>query len=177
MLGDSFLKPDDAVESWDIRPGEKIADFGCGAGFFTIPVAQRIGANGAVYAIDVRQEALDAAKTKIKLFRLTNVHFIRADLEKPRASGIKDATIDKVVITNILFQVDAKNALLQEAYRILKSGGSLLIIEWNEKNKTGPVLPNTINRQETQKLCESVGFLLYKEFFAGSHHYGLILKK
>lgn len=177
MLGDSFLKPEDAIESWDIRPGEKIADFGCGAGFFTIPIAQKVGAQGAVYAIDVRQEALGATQTKIKLFRLANVNLIRANLETPRASGLKDASIDKVIITNILFQVDDKNSILLEAFRILKPKGTLLLIEWNDENKTGPVLPSTINRKEAEKICGGAGFILYKDFFAGSHHYGLIFKK
>ena len=177
MLGDSFLKPEDAIESWDIRPGEKVADFGCGAGFFTIPVAQRAGVNGAVYAIDVRQEALDAAKTKIKLFRLSNIHLIRANLEAPRGSAIKDGTIDKVIITNILFQAEDKKSILGEAARIMKPEGSLLVIEWNEENKTGPVLPGTVDRKEAQKLCENAGFVLYKDFYAGSHHYGLMFKK
>lgn len=177
MLGDSFLKPEDAIESWDVRPGEKIADFGCGAGFFTIPLAQRVGPQGSIYAIDVRQEALDATKTKIKLFRLSNVHCIRADLETLRGSTIKDGTIDKVVITNILFQAGNKNIIIQEAFRIIRPGGSLLMIEWNAENQTGPILPGTVDRAEAQKLCEIAGFVLYKSFYAGSHHYGLMFKK
>ncbi|MEK9175013.1 MAG: class I SAM-dependent methyltransferase [Patescibacteria group bacterium] len=177
MLGDSFLKPEDAIESWDVRPGDKIADFGCGAGFFTIPIAQRVGPQGMIYAIDVRQEALDATKTKIKLFRLSNINLIRADLESPRASGIKDEGIDKIIITNILFQADDKNAILREAFRVLKQNGTLFLIEWNEDSKTGPVLPNKINRGDVEKLCRSIGFVMYKNFYAGSHHYGLIFKK
>lgn len=177
MLGDSFLKPEDAIESWDIRPAEKIADFGCGAGFFTIPVAQRVGTQGAVYAIDVRQEALDATKTKIKLFRLSNINLIRADLEKAHGSGLANESVDKVIITNILFQVDDKNSILKEAFRILKQGSTLLLIEWNEENKVGPKLPGTLNRKEAETLCVGAGFVLYKDFYAGSHHYGLIFKK
>ena len=62
MFGSAFLKPKIVLESWDVRPGEKIADFGCGAGFFSVALAQCAGPQGTVYALDVRQEALDAAR-------------------------------------------------------------------------------------------------------------------
>lgn len=177
MLGDSFLKPEDAIESWDIRPGDKIADFGCGSGFFAIPMAQRVGTHGTIYAIDVRQEALDATRTKMKLFRLVNIDLIRANLELPHSTGLKDECVDKAVITNILFQVDDKSAVLREAFRIVRPDGSLLIIEWNADSSGGPILPAKIGRKEVEKICADAGFSVYKDFYAGSHHYGIIFKK
>lgn len=177
MLGDAFLKPEDAIESWDLRPGDKVADFGCGSGFFVVPIAQRVGQKGTVYALDVRQEALDATLTKIRLFKLSNVDLVRANLEAPRGSGLKDESVDKVIMTNVLFQVEDHSAILKEAFRILKPGGSVLIIEWDEGKTSGPVLPRQINRKETETMLVDIGFILQKDFYAGSHHYGLLFKK
>ncbi len=178
MLGDAFLKPEDAVESWDVRPGEKIADFGCGSGFFTIPIAQRVGAADTVYAIDVRDEALSTTRSKAKLFRLTNIEYLRADLERARGTGLKDESIDKIIVTNVLFQVDDKVALIGEAFRILKPGGSVLLVEWNAENPGGgPVLPRTVDRKEAETLLTQQHLNLLKDFYAGSHHYGLLFKK
>ena len=140
-------------------------------------MAQRVGPHGTIYAIDVRQEALDAARTKMKLFRLTNIDLIRADLEMPHGTGLKDESVDKTVITNILFQVHDKNALVREASRILRPDGSLLLVEWSDDTSGGPVLPGKVTRKEAEKLCADAGFSTYKDFYAGSHHYGIIFKR
>jgi len=167
MFGSAFLKPKIVLESWDVRPGEKIADFGCGAGFFSVALAQCAGPQGTVYALDVRQEALDAARAKIKIAGATTVQLIRADLEQPNGSGIKGASVDKVLIANILFQAENKQAVLQEVARILRPQGSLLVIEWDpEKSAGAPVLPNTINRIEARKCVENAGFEQIKEISA-----------
>jgi len=173
-----FLKPEEAIETWDVRPGEKIADFGCGAGYFSIPLGIRVGSEGKVYALDIRPEALEATQAKIKLFHLYTIETSRANLEAPRGSGLKNDILDKVVISNILFQAENKDAIAGEAYRILKPGGTVLTIEWNEDaGAAGPAINQRINRDETEKIFGRAGFSFFKEVYAGSHHYGLIFKK
>ena len=177
-MSDLFLKPEEAIESWDVRPGEKVADFGCGAGFFSIPLGQIVGSNGKIYALDIRPEALEATRAKIKLFHLFNIEPVRADLEAPRGSGLKENSMDKILIANILFQAQNKQALISEANRILKAGGSVMIVEWNENQFIGgPSLDNRVGRDEAKKLFADAGFSFFKEFSAGSHHYGLVFKK
>ena len=177
-MPDMFLKPEETIEAWDVRPGEKIADFGCGAGYFSIPLGQRVGSSGKVYAIDIRQEALEATRAKARLLHLFDIEPTRADLETLHGSNLKDGTMDKVIISNILFQAENKDAVVSEAYRILKPGGTVLAIEWNEEGVTGgPGLEQRIAKAETEKIFQRVGFSFYKEVYAGSHHYGLIFKK
>ena len=79
---DTFLRPEKTVEDLDVRPGELVADFGCGAGYFTIPLAQSVGSKGNVYSFDVRTEALEATRAKSKLFHLLNIDFVQTDLER-----------------------------------------------------------------------------------------------
>jgi len=178
MDNGEFLKPESVLEVWDVRPGDKIADFGCGAGFFVMPLAQRVGSQGKIYALDIRPEALEATRAKARLFHLLNVDTIRADLEMSLGSGLKNESVDKILIANILFQAENKNALIVEALRILKVGGSLAVIEWSdEKNIGGPSLDHRLGKSETKQLFEKGGFAFFKEFNAGSHHYGLIFKK
>lgn len=177
-MPDGFLNPEEVIEELDIRPGERIADFGCGAGFFSIPLGKRTGQAGRVYAIDIRPEAIEATRAKIKLYHLYNIETVRADLEIPEGSGLKNETMDKVFISNILFQVESREALAKEATRILKRGGSLAVIEWSDlKSDAGPSLENRIGEDEAKKLFDDAGFSFVKAFSAGSHHYGLIFKK
>src|SRR3989338_487333 len=177
MANEAFLNTEEAIEAWDVRPGDKIADFGCGAGFFSVPLGKRVGPNGKVYALDIRPEALEATRAKVKLFHLFNIEPQRADLEAPRGSGIKDESIDKILISNIFFQVENKNAVVEEAYRILKEGGSIMAVEWKEDSVGGPALGERVGKDEVKKIMQNAGLSFFKEFNAGSNHYGMIFSK
>lgn len=176
-MAELFLKPEEVIEAWDVRPGDKIVDFGCGAGFFSVPLGKRVGPNGKIYALDIRQEALEATRAKVRLFHLFNIEPQRADLEAPRGSGIKDESIDKVLISNILFQAENKNSLALEAYRILKGNGSVMVVEWNDSAVGGPALGERIGKDEAKRIMQSAGLAFFKEFSAGRSHYGMIFKK
>lgn len=119
------------VQGFGIQKGDHIADFGVGHGYFTIPLARAAGANGKVYAIDVQDAALDAVRSKAGFEHLLNIEYVRADLDLPGGSHLNDRYIDFVLIANVLFQVENKDMILREAWRILRPGGRLAMIEWN----------------------------------------------
>lgn len=177
MPPQGFLNPNQVLENWDIRPGEKIADFGCGPGFYSIPLGEKVGGNGKIYAFDIRTEALEATRSKVKVFHLFNVEPTQADLEAPRGSGIRDSGVDKVLIANILFQAPDQSAIIDEALRIIRPGGSLLIVEWNDNDASHPIPSSAVNKEEIKSLILSKGLDLTKEFPAGAHHYALIFSK
>ncbi len=173
-----FLNPENVIDSWDVRPGERIADFGCGPGFFSIPLGRRVGPSGKVYAMDIRTEALEATRAKIKLYHFFNIETVRADLESPSGSTLREMSVDKVLIANILFQAENKKILIEEAFRILRPGGSVILIEWDEAQIAGsPSMDHKVGKSEAKELLKNAGFTEFKDFSAGSHHYGLIYKK
>src|SRR3989344_5757610 len=178
MVFEGFLRPEEVIETWDVRPGERIADFGCGAGFFSIPLAQRVGPSGRIYALDVRDEALEATRSKVKLFHLFNIEPVRVNIEGQNGSGLKSESLDKVIISNILFQAEHKEAVAAEAFRVLRPGGSVMVIEWRDfTNAGGPSLEKRFGEDEAKKLFQETRFTFIKNFDAGTHHYGLIFKK
>ena len=174
----SFVEPESVVKVIDILPGMKVADFGAGPGFYTIPIARRVGASGKVYALDIRKEILEIIRSKARTERLFNIETLRASLDQKEGSHLKDSSIDIVIISNILFQVEDKKGLAEEAYRIIKPKGRAVLVEWDEDKKAfGPPLLHRVNRQEAEKIFLKSGFTYEKEFDAGENHYGLILRK
>ncbi len=171
-----FLEPVKVVDEWDIRPGMKVADFGCGAGHYTIEIAKRIGKEGLVYAFDVQPEVLSALKGQVSANHLTNVDLRRVDLETEKGSQLSDAVMDFVVLSNILFQVENKTAVAEEAFRVLKPGGSIAVIEWSDSS-LGPPKDKRISKESAKELFAKFGFVLAKEFDARQFHYGLLFKK
>ncbi|MBI2610194.1 class I SAM-dependent methyltransferase [Candidatus Giovannonibacteria bacterium] len=173
-----FVNPNHAIENLDLLPGMTGADFGVGPGFYALPAAKRLGNSGTLYAFDIRKEMLEITQSKAKSEGLTNIQAIAADLELPEGSHLKNETVDFILIANILFQVENKKNLARESFRILKKGGKVLLVEWAEEEKPfGPPLKYRINRKEAEEIFLHEGFFFSKEFKAGDHHYGLILKK
>ncbi|MDP2669321.1 MAG: methyltransferase domain-containing protein [bacterium] len=177
MPPQGFLNPEQVLQNWDVRTGEKVADFGCGPGFYDVPLGQKVGPNGKIYAFDIRLEALETTRSKAKLFHVFNIEPTRADLEVARGSGLRDMAVDKVLVANILFQAPNQSAVLDEAVRVLRPGGSLLVIEWNDNDTSHPIPSSKVNKEEIKTVILSKGLILVKEFTAGSHHYGLVFTK
>jgi len=169
-----FLNPEKILNEIEIKSDMVAADFGCGSGGFSIPLAKKLE-NGLVYAIDIQEQPLSFLKSCALVEKITNIKFIRSDLEKPRGSTLKDASIDLVLISNILFQTEEKNAIIEEAKRIIKDNGKIIIIEWSSSISQGP--EEKISKETIKQLAEKNGLKMEKEFEAGKYHYGLIFKK
>jgi len=173
-----FVNPENIISYLELKPGMTAADFGCGAGFYTIPLAKAVKPGGKIYAFDIRKEMLEIIRSKARLENLLNIEAIWANLEISGSTKLRAEIADAVIISNILFQVDDKQALIKETARILKKGGRAVIVEWDENASPGGPLPaQRIRREEAKRLFEEEKFIFAKEFNAGDQHYGLLFKK
>ena len=177
MEGREFLNVEKIVGELNIAPNEIVADFGAGHGFFTIAFAKRVGPSGQIFAIDVLPTALESIRSQTKIDGLFNVKFIWSNLEKPNGSTLSADTCDMVMIANVLFQVPDKSSLIDEAKRVLKSGGHLVVVEWKPYIAVGPLKESRMAEDELKQLILSKGFSELKAIDAGSHHYGFVFQK
>lgn len=176
-----FAHPPRNIAALGIQNGMSVADFGSGSGAYVLGMAERLHGAGHVYALDVQQDLLRKVKREAHKRGYTNVEVIWCDLERPRSSKIADKKIDLVLVSNLLFQVENKAAVLAEAWRILKPTGRLAIIDWlgpassqELTSMIGPHKNDAVPKKRAMQLAEEAGFELQREFEAGAHHYGLI---
>ena len=180
-----FMNPEKIAAGFGIAPGMVVADFGSGAGYFTILMGQKVGENGKVYALDIQESALDNVRVKAKSAGLENVETIRANLEVPGGSSLADNSQDMVLLANILFQSDLKGEIVKEAVRVLKSGGSLVVIDWKRaagampdgRQGFGP--PDDLRTDEIamRSLVLGEGLIFENDIDAGQFHYGMKFRK
>jgi len=172
-----FINPQKIIESFGIFSGMKIAHFGCGHGFFTLPMAKMTGSDGVVYAIDILDSAIESVKSKATMEGAFNIEYIKGDLEAEKGSGLPDYSIDLVLLANVLYQTPGKAEVLKEASRVLIKEGLLIIIDWLEDSFLGPARESRISRETSKRLAEAQGFRLIREFSAGEYHYGTVMAK
>jgi len=110
-----------------LRSGQKILDFGCRVGHYTIPAAKIVGNEGIVYAVDKESEALKKLSCKLTTHHLTNVIVTKTSGQTnlPLEGGV----IDIVLLYDVLhyFGTDERTKLYQEVFRVLKQSGLLSI--------------------------------------------------
>lgn len=173
-----FLDPYSVVNDFDINEGMKAADLGCGAGYFTILLAQRVGPAGKVYALDIVENALDNVRARANALGLNNVETVRTNLEILGGSGLPDGSQDFALLANILFQSNKKADIIREGRRILKNGGELVVIDWRRGGGGfGPPDNLRPDTSEIQALVEKESFMFERSINAGQFHFGLTFKK
>ncbi len=172
-----FLYPDKIIEEFEVQKGMKIADFGCGAGYFSISLAKTVEEKGKVYAIDVLETALESIKNKAKAEGLFNVETVRANLEVAEGSKLENDSMDMVLLSNILFQSPEKQDIIKEAKRVIKEKGKIVIVEWESNQFMGPPEKLIVNKDLIKKMAKNLDLKLKKEFPAGNNHLGMIFTK
>ena len=172
-----FLNPQRIIsEIGIIEGGMRIADFGCGHGYFSLPLAKKVGDDGRVFALDVLPDALEAVNSKVKLEGTQNIETKRCNLEKEGGSKLLNESCDVVWLANLLFQTEDDEIVVRETKRILKPGGRLVFIDWRPDVPLGP-LGKRVRKEEAKKLFEKEGFSLEKEFPTDNYHYGMIFRR
>lgn len=157
----------------------KIADFGCGSsGFFIFPLAQLVGREGMVYAIDVKKDALDNIARVARTNNLKQIKTIWSNLEMFNATFIEPESVDIGLLINVLHQSNKRVEIIKEVMRMLKHHGKLLIVDWNSVGcALGPAAEHKVNIELLKSGMRRLGMKLEEEFVAGEYHYGLIFIK
>ena len=170
-----FADPVKNLRAFDLEPSDIVADLGAGTGFYAIAAAHMVP-QGKVYAIEIIKDFIVKIKSKVNEARLKNVETLWGDVEKPGGTKIGTEIVDKVLASNILFQVQDKNKFIGEAHRILKPGGKLMLIDWSP-DLSALVPKGAIPKAKARAMLEESGFTWQRDINAGEHHYGMIFKR
>lgn len=174
----TFLDTARVVSVLGLVEGMRVADLGCGSGYWVIPLARIVGEKGVVSAVDIRQEPLDEVRAKSEALGLANVRPIRADLEVPGGTGIGDNTQDMALIANNLYQSQKKDAILREGVRMLKPGAHLVVIEWKKgAGGLGPPDEMRTGEDELKRMAEACGVRFQRPLDVGIYSTGLVFIK
>jgi len=127
------------MESWEkddgvkflkkigLKSGQRVLDFGCRVGHYTIPAAKAVGNEGIVYAVDKELEALNELRRKATSHNLTNVKVTKTSGQM--MLPLESSVIDVAFLYDVLqyFIKDERTKLYHEVFRVLKQSGLLSV--------------------------------------------------
>lgn len=172
-----FINPEQIVAQLELKRGETVADFGCGAGFYSVAAAKVVGPEGVVYAVDILPERLAATQSNAQHAGLKNVRVLVADLEQS-VRDIDAVSCDAVVASNILHLTEKRDMVLRNAFFVLKTGGQLLVVEWKKGYSVfGPSQRARLGREDIIQSAQQCGFRLDQELESDHSHMALLFVK
>mgnify|MGYP000479082060 CR=1 FL=1 len=169
----SFLTPEHLVRELFLKPSDRVADIGSGAGVYTIALAQEVGITGQVYAVDVHREALHTLAGTLDKRGIVNVEMIWADAEV--AIPIDAYSLDALVLSNVLFQFKHIDKALSMVAKLIKPEGQLLVVDWSDSHGgIGPHQSHVVQEEQAINLVQKHGFRILKRLPAGDYHYAFV---
>jgi ubiquinone/menaquinone biosynthesis C-methylase UbiE len=174
-----FLNPQTVLFHAGLKSGQVVSDLGAGSGFYALAAAGIVGGQGAVHVVDVKDAALEhvAAEARMRGFKTVKTH--AGNLDNPKLPPrLPAGESDMVVLANILHEVHDRKQLLKHAYALLKTGGRLVVVDWNDRpGPIGPDADKRISEQDALKQVESSSFKYLKSLETDEYHFGLVFEK
>ena len=156
--------------------GLRVLDLGSGAGRDCYLLAQLTGEHGTVLGIDMTDEQLEVANRHLDWhrdkfgYRQSNVGFVKGNIQDLRSAGIESNGFELIVSNCVVNLAADKEAVLSEAYRVLRDGGEFYFSDVYCDRRIPPEL---VNDRELYGECLS-GALYWNDFFTLARKVGFI---
>ena len=138
-----------------ISSRDRVADIGCGPGYFTIPLAKALF-EGKLFALDIDNEMLDACRGRVAQARMGNVEILKCDeFDFPLGAG----SLDGIFAAFVIQQSPDKLRFLKAVRQLLRPRGWGVILEWYRKEtESGPPLERRVDPEKLEEFVKSAGF-------------------
>ena len=129
--------PAKAIAALEIRAGQTVADVGAGSGYYTVRLAEVVGATGRVYATDIQPAMLDLLRQKVQANGTArNVELVQGTLTE---SKLPDRAVDLALMVDVYHELAQPQAFLQSLKKALKPDGRLVLIEFRKESAWVPI--------------------------------------
>jgi ubiquinone/menaquinone biosynthesis C-methylase UbiE len=124
------------LQALPVRPGDVIADIGAGSGYYTFPLARRVGPKGKVLAVDIQPQMLQIIRTRMRAGRVKNVEPILGTETDPKlpANGV-----DIILLVDVYHEFAYPFEMTEALARALKPDGRMVFVEFRMEDPNVPI--------------------------------------
>ena len=171
----SWNNPARIVAAVDVRAGDRVAEIGCGSGWFTFELERAVRPRGLVFALDMQPAMLQILRARRENWeRILTLPCGENDFE------LDGGEVDVIFHANVLHECADPARHLLEVHRVLKNGGRLIVIDWHwadEESQPGPSNLERIPVDDARVLVEAAGFRTTDVQDVGPFHYAVQANK
>jgi SAM-dependent methyltransferase len=150
------------LEQLDLEPGQTVCDMGCGNGFYTLELAERVGPRGKVYAVDIQPQMLDLLQERARKAGLENIIPVHGTVADPR---LPEGELDLVLMVDVYHEFSHPEEMLQAIRRSLKPTGRIALAEFRAEDPEVPIKPlHKMSKQQILKEFPPNGLALTRQF-------------
>lgn len=165
---DAWQKPKEVVENLSLTPGARVADIGAGGGYFTWHLADAVGANGIVYAVDVDETGLAIITKEMQARGVKNVVPIQAE---PMDAKLPHP-VDLVFSCDTYHHMKDRVVYFQSLARSLNEGGRVAILDFHPHGFFSGLLGHGTAAEDVRREMEAAGYRRVADFgFIESQHF------
>lgn len=124
------------VAALKLQPGMVVADIGAGSGVITVMLAEKVGKEGRVVAVDIQQEMLNRLARKVKEKKLENVITV---LGTVKTAKLNAGTIDLALMVDVYHEFSFPYEMLSNISQSLKPGGRVVFVEYRREDPAVPI--------------------------------------
>src|SRR5437588_3054640 len=134
---DKEEQPSKLHEVLNVKAGDVVADIGAGSGYHTFRLAEKVGAKGKVYAVDIQPEMLAIIKKRMKEKKLENIVPVRGTETDPK---LPDNSIDLILLIDVYHEFSYPWEMTTALVKALKPGGRMAFVEFRLEDEKVPIL-------------------------------------
>ena len=157
---DGWQQPDRVIEALDLRPGARVADLGAGGGYFTFRLADAVGPEGRVLAVDIDADMTRHLAERARQEGRGNVEVILARHDDPL---LPEAGVDLIFTVNTYHHIEDRSAYFARAARSLAPGGRVAVIEYRPEGLFQRIFPHATLADVIRREMESAGYRLEEQ--------------
>jgi ubiquinone/menaquinone biosynthesis C-methylase UbiE len=131
-------RPQLVLDALELKKGQEVADLGCGSGYYAFRMAELVGRDGTVFAVDIEPRMLDFVRTRAEREGVTNIATVRATAEDPH---LPPASIDLLLMVDVYHELEHPFEVMQNVRAALKPGGRVALVEFRGEDPKVMIKP------------------------------------
>ncbi len=145
-----------------VKRGMTICDMGCGNGFYSLKLAEMVGPEGRILAVDIQSEMLRLLQARAEEQEIENIEPILGDIDNPK---LPEGEIDLILCVDVYHEFSHPEEMLAAMHKSLKKEGRLVLLEFRAEDRSVPIKElHKMSKRQILREMRANGFALVSQY-------------